>query len=437
MIETTEVGVTQQPKQTILAQRISQNVSAAVTSIHKQKTPTIVIQPPEEKPPRKRGNGAAKVRPCHVCGELAGRHSYYGGECCPSCRAFFRRSVQSGYNDTYCCVKDNDCEVTLRTRKNCQFCRYNKCLAIGMKTTWVLSEEERKEKFDGRKINRKRKLSKDASGECEEEDDPVVDNNLITDDEMLELNELLRVSGHNDQSKLDMDVELIRSIIKYVKTSEFLFYILFYIYRLIAFRYPLPAEGQSQMREVLSRRFRKLAKSLKEFQSLPSRDKDEILNQNIPIMVELQICTFFNPDLMWRDQLSTFIGTQEIETLDRKLKSMEVQGLDDMKINYLDMFHPGDPDLSETFLEIVRDVGSWPQVNNFQASSKYFWLQHSNIYVQDAYEFVLLCNVVLFCPDLLQLQRDEQTQQVQNKFAVLLYKYLNKKYVFTIIYDNL
>ena len=417
MIETTEVGVSQPPKQTILAQRISQNVSAAVTSIQKQKTPTIVIQPPEEKPPRKRGNGAAKVRPCHVCGELAGRHSYYGGECCPSCRAFFRRSVQSGYNDTYCCVKDNDCEVTLRTRKNCQFCRYNKCLAIGMKTTWVLSEEERKEKFDGRKINRKRKLSKDASGECEEEDDPVVDNNLITDDEMLELNELLRVSGHNDQSKLDMDVELIRSIIKYVKTSEFLFYILFY--RLIAFRYPLPAEGQSQMREVLSRRFRKLAKSLKEFQSLPSRDKDEILNQNIPIMVELQICTFFNPDLMWRDQLSTFIGTQEIETLDRKLKSMEVQGLDDMKINYLDMFHPGDSDLSETFQEIVRDVGSWPQVNNFQA----------NIFVQDAYEFVLLCNVVLFCPDLLQLQRDEQTQQVQNKFAVLLYKYLNKKYV--------
>ena len=137
---------------------------------------------------------------------------------------------------------------------------------------------------------------------------------------------------------------------------------------MIAFRYPLPAEGQSQMREVLSRRFRKLAKSLKEFQSLPSRDKDEILNQNIPIMVELQICTFFNPDLMWRDQLSTFIGTQEIETLDRKLKSMEVQGLDDMKINYLDMFHPGDPDLAETFLEIVRDVGSWPQVNNFQAN---------------------------------------------------------------------
>ena len=34
-------------------------------------------------------------RICHVCGEQAGKHSYYGGQVCPSCRAFFRRSVQS------------------------------------------------------------------------------------------------------------------------------------------------------------------------------------------------------------------------------------------------------------------------------------------------------------------------------------------------------
>ena len=36
-----------------------------------------------------------KPRICHVCGEMAGKHSYYGGQVCPSCRAFFRRSVQS------------------------------------------------------------------------------------------------------------------------------------------------------------------------------------------------------------------------------------------------------------------------------------------------------------------------------------------------------
>ena len=32
---------------------------------------------------------------CKVCGERAGKHNYYGGQVCPSCRAFFRRAVQS------------------------------------------------------------------------------------------------------------------------------------------------------------------------------------------------------------------------------------------------------------------------------------------------------------------------------------------------------
>jgi len=45
--------------------------------------------------PKRPPKEPATVRPCHVCGETAGKHSYYGGQVCPSCRAFFRRSVQS------------------------------------------------------------------------------------------------------------------------------------------------------------------------------------------------------------------------------------------------------------------------------------------------------------------------------------------------------
>ncbi|CAB4057331.1 unnamed protein product [Lepeophtheirus salmonis] len=35
------------------------------------------------------------------------------------------------------------CMITITTRKNCQFCRYKKCLESGMKPSWVLSEEEK------------------------------------------------------------------------------------------------------------------------------------------------------------------------------------------------------------------------------------------------------------------------------------------------------
>jgi len=172
-----------------------------------------------DKPVRRRGNGAAQIRPCEVCGEHAGRHSYYGGQVCPSCRAFFRRSVQSGYNLSYCCVKSGDCSVTLRTRKNCQYCRYKRCLDVGMKTTWVLSEEERKKKFEGRKITKKRRRkSQDEDNEDDEccDEPSRVDLYMISDEETVEINKLIEISGYHENSKVnDMETSLIRDIIRY------------------------------------------------------------------------------------------------------------------------------------------------------------------------------------------------------------------------------
>ena len=80
---------------------------------------------------------------CGVCGEPAARHIHYGAVTCFSCRAFFRRSIQNGQGKQYSCRKDGNCEITLKTRKGCQKCRFQKCIDAGMKTTWVLTEEER------------------------------------------------------------------------------------------------------------------------------------------------------------------------------------------------------------------------------------------------------------------------------------------------------
>ena len=81
-------------------------VSAMPTSASGHLVPMDDIKPPIIPPSQaptttKRAARAAKdagshlPRDCHVCGEPAGKHSYYGGQVCPSCRAFFRRSVQS------------------------------------------------------------------------------------------------------------------------------------------------------------------------------------------------------------------------------------------------------------------------------------------------------------------------------------------------------
>lgn len=126
-------------------------------------------------------------------------------------------------------------------------------------------------------------------------------------------------------------------------------------------------------------------------------------------MVELQICTFFNPDLLWQEQLTSLVGSEEVEKLNKKLKSLRVAALDDYHISYSDMFSKSLCDKTENFLEIIRDIGSWPQ---------------------DPFEYVLISTMMLFCTDLLQVKHHVQIQNFQNKYATLLYKYLNKKHKF-------
>merc|ERR1719312_2425469 len=84
---------------------------------------------------------------CKVCGAPAARHFHYGATTCFSCRAFFRRSVRVMQEKPYRCRKMGSCQVTPKTRKNCQKCRFQKCLDIGMKPGWVLNEQDRARRF--------------------------------------------------------------------------------------------------------------------------------------------------------------------------------------------------------------------------------------------------------------------------------------------------
>ena len=84
---------------------------------------------------------------CPVCGrEGVGKHVYYGARVCVSCRGFFRRSVQSRQHPLFRCAYAGDCKVDSTARRSCKFCRFKKCLAAGMKTSWVMSDQERRDR---------------------------------------------------------------------------------------------------------------------------------------------------------------------------------------------------------------------------------------------------------------------------------------------------
>lgn len=85
---------------------------------------------------------------CRVCLDAAGKHSAYGGKVCASCRAFFRRSVQTKYYEIFTCARNQRCDITSATRKSCKYCRFKKCLEANMQISWVLTDQERDRRFN-------------------------------------------------------------------------------------------------------------------------------------------------------------------------------------------------------------------------------------------------------------------------------------------------
>ncbi|MEQ2267441.1 hypothetical protein XENORESO_006069 [Xenotaenia resolanae] len=76
-------------------------------------------------PKLKRGNEGD----CAVCGDHASCQ-HYGVRTCEGCKGFFKRTVQK--NSRYICNANKDCPVDKKRRNRCQFCRFQKCLAVGM-----------------------------------------------------------------------------------------------------------------------------------------------------------------------------------------------------------------------------------------------------------------------------------------------------------------
>ena len=64
-----------------------------------------------------------------MCGDNAACQ-HYGVRTCEGCKGFFKRTVQK--NAKYVCLADKNCTVDKRRRNRCQFCRFQKCLTVGM-----------------------------------------------------------------------------------------------------------------------------------------------------------------------------------------------------------------------------------------------------------------------------------------------------------------
>ncbi|NXG24557.1 NR1I3 protein, partial [Grallaria varia] len=81
-------------------------------------------------------SGGDKV--CAVCGDRASGYHFHVMSC-EGCKGFFRRSMIKGVQ--FVCPLARRCPVTKAKRRQCQACRLQKCLDVGMRKDMIMSEE--------------------------------------------------------------------------------------------------------------------------------------------------------------------------------------------------------------------------------------------------------------------------------------------------------
>lgn len=86
-------------------------------------------QPASTHPAQETNYGGFGEGVCAVCGDRA-RWQHYGVLACEGCKGFFKRSVQK--NAQYVCLGNKQCNVDKKTRTHCPYCRYQKCIRVGM-----------------------------------------------------------------------------------------------------------------------------------------------------------------------------------------------------------------------------------------------------------------------------------------------------------------
>ena len=139
-----------------------------------------------------------------------------------------------------------------------------------MKPVWVLTAEERKQKFEGRTLRKTSPKIIIGAG-VNSSLDKVFSKDLDTIDQYVKFSlfcEPVKV--------LDMETYLLRQIIRLVALNVVRFLTDPYFSRMVAFRANMSRDAQQQLQAVLHTRCRQFARGLEEMMELTEVDRDKV-----------------------------------------------------------------------------------------------------------------------------------------------------------------
>eukprot|EP00079_Xenopus_tropicalis_P033288 XP_017947059.1 PREDICTED: peroxisome proliferator-activated receptor delta isoform X5 [Xenopus tropicalis] len=105
---------------------------------------------------------------CKICGDRASGF-HYGVHACEGCKGFFRRTIRMRLQYENC---DRNCKIQKKNRNKCQYCRFNKCLSLGMSHNAI--------RFGRMPESEKRKLVQAPVTDSAAPDSPVSDLDALS-----------------------------------------------------------------------------------------------------------------------------------------------------------------------------------------------------------------------------------------------------------------
>jgi hypothetical protein len=114
---------------------------------------------------------------CLVCGAPATGFNF-SVITCMCCKAFFRRNALFGLESYQCRYLSENCSINMRSRRDCSYCRLNKCFQVGMKKELILTEDVKRLKREKLYANRQMTLSLFSRPNLLNENDSIYLRNL-------------------------------------------------------------------------------------------------------------------------------------------------------------------------------------------------------------------------------------------------------------------
>lgn len=343
-------------------------------------------------------------RICQVCGDEAGQHNYYGGQSCSGCRAFFRRIVQRDLQANLICVDNsNECVVNKSTRRRCQFCRFHRCLAIGMRPGWVLSDHERERRY--------RKTANGSHAVSIATQKSPVSNRISL--LVLTTNDNTHITAHMKM----MDAHFVRNMdVVCAQKQDFIRKMAVMSY----FGGQSDFEFYEEFYSLCDNFVFQVMSSVLEFRSLPVQDQQELVRVNGQYMVALKYAvSLHETDWCFVYFLERALKSGKFPYLNDFAQELDAFGMSEHKprLMYSQVFSSpwaASAADEERHLFLVNKMQSWPRKD-----------------AQDRVDDVqmnLLKLIILFSSEFVNLQRPDIVEQTQMKFIGLLQKYMKFRY---------